>query len=164
MLHTHLCDLLGLAYPVIAAPMGPDLSGPELVAAVSNAGGPGVLQAQLSPPAVLREEIRRLRQLTDKPFGVNFILHFSHEENLAVCLEERVPVLSFFWGDPSPYVERAHAAGSTVFDQVGSVAAAERAARAGVDVIIAQGVEAGGIAGARGQRASGVQAETGGGD
>lgn len=87
MLHTHLCDLLGVAYPVIATPMGPDLSGPELVAAVSNAGGLGVLQAQLSPPAVLREEIPRLRQLTDKPFGVNFILHFPHEEIVRELVE-----------------------------------------------------------------------------
>jgi NAD(P)H-dependent flavin oxidoreductase YrpB (nitropropane dioxygenase family) len=61
-----------------------------------------------------------------------------------VCIEERVPVLSLFWGDPSPYVEAAHAAGIAVIDQVGSVAAAERSARAGVDAIIAQGVEAGG--------------------
>src|SRR5205814_1357686 len=63
---------------------------------------------------------------------------------VAVCLEERVPVLSLFWGDPAPYVVRAHAAGVTVMHQVGSVAAARRAAAAGVDVIVAQGVEAGG--------------------
>jgi NAD(P)H-dependent flavin oxidoreductase YrpB (nitropropane dioxygenase family) len=77
---------------------------------------------------------------------VNFVLALPHEENVAVCLEERVPVLSFFWGDPAPYVERAHAAGITVLDQVGSVASARRSAQAGVDVIIAQGVEAGGHA------------------
>jgi NAD(P)H-dependent flavin oxidoreductase YrpB (nitropropane dioxygenase family) len=141
---TALCHLLEIEHPIIAAPMGPDLTGPELVAAVSNAGGLGVLQAQLSPPPVFRQEIRRVRALTDKPFGVNLLLHFPVENQVAMCLEERVPVLSFFWGDPTPYVKRAHAAGVKVFHQVGSVADARRAADAGVDVIIAQGVEAGG--------------------
>jgi NAD(P)H-dependent flavin oxidoreductase YrpB (nitropropane dioxygenase family) len=75
---------------------------------------------------------------------VNVLLHFPVEDQVAICLEERVPVLSFFWGDPTPYVGRAHAAGVKVFHQVGSVADARRAAVAGVDVIIAQGVEAGG--------------------
>jgi NAD(P)H-dependent flavin oxidoreductase YrpB (nitropropane dioxygenase family) len=141
---TNLCHILGIDYPIIAAPMGPDLTGPDLVAAVSNAGGLGILQAQLCAPPLLRQEIRRIRALTDKPFGVNLILHFPVEEHVAVCLEERVPVLSFFWGDPTPYVGRAHAAGVKVFHQVGSVAEAERAAAAGIDVIVAQGVEAGG--------------------
>lgn len=124
--------------------MGPDLTGPEFVAAVSNAGGLGILQAQFCPPPVFREEIRRVRALTPKPFGVNLLLHFPVVDQVAICLEERVPVLSLFWGDPTPYVERAHAAGVKVFHQVGSVADARRAAVAGVDVIIAQGVEAGG--------------------
>lgn len=144
MLHTRLCDLLSIEVPIICAPMGPNITGLELTAAVSNAGGLGVMQAQLYPPSLLRQHIRHLRDLTDKPFGVNFVLHFPHEENVEVCLEERVPVLSFFWGDPAPYVERAHALGIKVFDQVGSVASAQRSAHAGVDVIIAQGVEAGG--------------------
>ena len=79
-----------------------------------------------------------------KPFGVNLLLHFPVEDHVAVCLEERVPVLSFFWGDPTPYVQHAHSAGVKVFHQVGSVPEAEHAAAAGVDVIIAQGGEAGG--------------------
>src|SRR5215470_2197236 len=141
---TALCHTLGIEHPIISAPMGPDISGPELVAAVSNAGGFGILQAQFCPPPRFREEIRRVRALTAKPFGVNLLLHFPVEEQVAICLEEQVPVLSFFWGDPTPYVERAHAAGVKVFHQVGSVADARRAAGAGVDVIIAQGVEAGG--------------------
>ena len=140
---TNLCHILGIEFPIIAAPMGPDLTGPDLVAAVSNAGGLGILQAQLCPPPLFRQEIRRVRALTDRPFGVNLILHFPVEDHVVVCLEERVPVLSFFWGDPTPYVGRAHAAGVKVFHQVGSVAEAERAAAAGIDVIIAQGVEAG---------------------
>ena len=141
---TNLCHLLGIEYPIIAAPMGPDLTGPDLVAAVSNAGGLGILQAQFCSPPVFRQEIRRVRAVTARPFGVNLLLHFPVEDQVAICLEERVPVLSLFWGDPTPYVGRAHAAGVKVFHQVGSVADARRAAAAGVDVIIAQGVEAGG--------------------
>jgi NAD(P)H-dependent flavin oxidoreductase YrpB (nitropropane dioxygenase family) len=141
---TNLCHILGIEHPIIAAPMGPDLTGPDLVAAVSNAGGLGILQAQLCPPPLFRQEIRRVRALTDRPFGVNLILHFPVVDHVAVCLEERVPVLSFFWGDPTPYVGRAHAAGVKVFHQVGSVAEAQKAAAAGIDVIVAQGVEAGG--------------------
>ncbi|HEX2172524.1 MAG TPA: nitronate monooxygenase [Dehalococcoidia bacterium] len=144
MLRTRLCDLLGIDVPIVCAPMGPSITGPELAAAVSNAGGLGVISFGADPPDLLRQQIRRLRDLTDKPFGVNFILHFPVEAQVAVCLEERVPVLSFFWGDPTPYVDRAHAAGAKVVDQVGSVEAAQRSARAGVDAIIAQGVEAGG--------------------
>jgi nitronate monooxygenase len=149
---TALCHLLGIEHPIIAAPMGPDLTGPELVAAVSNAGGLGILQAQLCPPPLFRQVIRRVRELTDKPFGVNLILHFPVADHVAVCLEERVPILSLFWGDPTAYVEHAHAAGTKVFHQVGSAVEAQRAAAAGVDVIIAQGAEAGGhVAGLAGQ-------------
>jgi len=144
MLRTRICDLLGIEVPIICAPLGPDLSGPDLVGAVSGAGGLGILQAQLCPPALLRGEIRRVREITDRPFGVNFILHFPHEEGVAVAIEERVPILSFFWGDPSPFIERAHRAGARVLHQVGNVAAARGAAAAGVDVVMAQGSEAGG--------------------
>ena len=143
MLKTRLCERLGIELPIIAAPMG-FVTGPELAAAVSNAGGLGVMSFSGNPAPVLREEIRRLRRLTDRPFGVNLLLYFPVEDQVAVCLEERVPVLSLFWGDPAPYVARAHAAGVTVMHQVGSVAAARSAAAAGVDVIVAQGVEAGG--------------------
>ena len=148
MLRTRLCELLGIEVPILGAPLGM-IAGPELAAAVSNAGGLGIMSFNANPPPVLREEIRRLRQLTDQPFGVNVILDgprlpFPAADVVNTCIEERVPLLSFFWGDPTPYVERAHAAGLKVIDQVGSVAAAQRSVRAGVDVIIAQGVEAGG--------------------
>ena len=98
---TRLCELLGIELPIIAAPMG-FVTGPELAAAVSNAGGLGIMSFSGNPPSVLREEIRGLRRLTSKPFGVNLILYFPIEDHLAVCLEERVPVLSLFWGDPAP--------------------------------------------------------------
>src|SRR5947199_2420678 len=148
MLRTRLCELLGIEVPILGAPLGM-IAGRELAAAVSSAGRLGILSFNGNPPPVLREEIRRLRRLTDRPFGVNVLLDgprlpFAADDLVSVCIEERVPLLSFFWGDPSPYVARAHAAGITVIDQVGSVAAAQRSVRAGVDVVIAQGVEAGG--------------------
>ena len=144
MLQTRFCERFGIAAPIVVAPMGPDLTGPELVAAVCNAGGFGILQAQLCPPPLLRDQIAHLRTLTDKPFAVNFILHFPSSDGIQVCLEERVAALSFFWGDPSEFVAPAHEAGLAVIQQVGSVETAVRSSRAGVDVIIAQGVEAGG--------------------
>src|SRR6516162_10176955 len=144
MIRTRFCERFGIDAPIMVAPMGPDLTGPDLVAAVCNAGGFGILQAQLCPPPLLRQQIRHLRTLTAKPFGVNFVLHFPHREGIQVCIDERVPALSFFWGDPSEFIPAAHAAGIAVLHQVGSVEAAVRAKQAGVDVIIAQGVEAGG--------------------
>ncbi len=143
MLHTPLCDRLGIDLPILCAPMG-FVTGPELAAAVSNAGGLGILSFHRNPPDVLRQEIRRLRQLTSRPFGVNLLLPAGVEAHVEVCLAERVPLLSLFWGDPSPFVEPAHRAGVLVIHQVGSVEEARQAARAGVDIVIAQGVEAGG--------------------
>jgi len=143
-MRTPLCDLLGIEYPIISAPMGPDLTAAAFVAAVSNAGGLGILNYQLALPPVFRRELQRVRELTDKPFAVNLILHFPIEDHVAICLEEGVPLLSFFRGDPTPFVARAHDAGAKVIHQVGAVADAERATRAGLYVIIAQGVERGG--------------------
>jgi NAD(P)H-dependent flavin oxidoreductase YrpB (nitropropane dioxygenase family) len=149
MLHTRLCKLLNIGVLVLGAPMGPDIAGLDLAAAVSNAGGLGMISWGGYPPPALGERIRRLRTMTSKPFGVNVLLEGPHlpvPESAFVdaCIAERVPVLSFFWGDPTPYVEKAHKAGVKACDQVGSVGAAKRAATAGVDFIIAQGVEAGG--------------------
>jgi NAD(P)H-dependent flavin oxidoreductase YrpB (nitropropane dioxygenase family) len=93
---------------------------------------------------LLRDQIRYLRTLSDKSFGVNFVLHFPHHAGIQVCIDERVAALSFFWGDPSEFVAPVHDEGITVLHQVGSVEAAVRAQQAGVDVIIAQGIEAGG--------------------
>jgi NAD(P)H-dependent flavin oxidoreductase YrpB (nitropropane dioxygenase family) len=148
MFRTRLCDLLGIEAPVIGAPMA-FISGPQLAAAVSNAGGLGLMSFSANPPPVLREQIRCLRGLTRKPFGVNVLLSgprlpYPVEEAVEVCLEERIPVLSTFWGDPVPIVPRARQAGVKIIHQTGSVREAERVARAGVDAIVAQGLEAGG--------------------
>ena len=144
MLTTRFCERFGIEAPIVVAPMGPDLTGPELVAAVCNAGGFGILQAQLCPPALLRQQIRYLQNLTAKPFGVNFVFTFPHRDGIQVCIDERIAALSFFWGDPAEFIPAAHAAGIAVIHQVGSIDAAIRAKRDGVDVIIAQGSEAGG--------------------
>jgi len=102
-------------------------------AAVSNAGGLGLISFGGYPPDLLRTLIQRMRELTSRPFGINMILQFPVDALVDVCLEEKVPVLSFFWGDPSRFVERAHRTGAKVIDQVGSVDAAKRSAGAGVD-------------------------------
>jgi enoyl-[acyl-carrier protein] reductase II len=144
MLKTRFSERFGIDTPIMVAPMGPDLTGPELAAAICKAGGLGILQAQLCPAPLLKQQIRYLRTLTTRPFGVNFVLKFPHHEGIQVCIDEHVAALSFFWGDPSEFVPAAHAAGIAVLHQVGSVDAAVRAQEAGTDVIIAQGVEAGG--------------------
>jgi len=143
MLATPLCPLLGIDLPIIQAPIG-SATTPALAAAVSNAGGLGMLAVTWQNINELRHTLRATRQLTDRPFGVNLVLHWPTAERLAVCLEEGVPVVSFFWGDPAPYVARVHAAGALVLHTVASAAEARQAVAAGVDVVVAQGWEAGG--------------------
>lgn len=143
MLQTSLCALLNIELPIIQAPIG-GAATPALAAAVSNAGGLGMLPLTWHSPEGVRRVIRQTRQLTDRPFGVNLILQWPQEERLKVCLEEGVPVVSFFWGDPSLYVAAAHTAGSLVMHTVGSAVEARRVRDAGVDIIVAQGWEAGG--------------------
>ncbi len=140
---TELCEKLGIDLPIIQAPIG-SAAGAPLAAAVSNAGGLGTVAVSGFGAEVAREKIREVRERTSKPFAVNLLMSFPHEEELEVCLEERIPVVSFFWGDPSRHVERFHAAGATVLLQVGSVEEARRAVDAGVDIVVAQGWEAGG--------------------
>ncbi len=144
MLKTSLCRQLGVEYPIFSAGMGGGIAGPELAAAVSNAGAFGVLGMGGLPAPYIRQQIQRLRTLTNKPFGVNLILPLLQEGQVETCLDEKVPVLILFWGDPKPYIQEAHRRGTKVFIQVGSVEEARAAAEAGVDGILAQGVEAGG--------------------
>jgi len=144
MLKTALCRQLGIEYPIFSVGFGGGMAGPELAAAVSNAGGCGVLGMGGVPAPYIAQQVKRLRTLTDKPFGVNIILPLLQEGQIEICLDEKIPILVLFWGDPKPYVEEAHRRGTKVFIQVGSVEEAQAAAEAGVDAIIAQGVEAGG--------------------
>jgi nitronate monooxygenase/enoyl-[acyl-carrier protein] reductase II len=143
MLQTPLCRDIGIEVPVFSVGMS-WLAGPELAAAVSNAGGCGVVGMAGMSGAQVRLRINQTRALTNKPFGVNVILARLQEGQIEACLDEGVPLIVFFWGDPGPYVRDAHRQGSKVFVQIGSVAEAKAAAESGVDGIIAQGAEAGG--------------------
>jgi NAD(P)H-dependent flavin oxidoreductase YrpB (nitropropane dioxygenase family) len=144
MLQTPLCGTLGIALPIWNAGMGGGGAGAELAAAVSNAGGFGVLGMGGMPAAAIRGEIQRTRQLTTRPFGVNLLLPFVDEGQVETCLEEGVAALVLFWGDPTPHIRAARRAHVKVVPQVGSVDEAKAAADAGADAVMVQGVEAGG--------------------
>jgi nitronate monooxygenase len=143
-LHTALCSLLHIEIPIIQAPSR--VATPALVAAVSNAGGLGMFGMAGRDPEGIRRMIAEAHRLTGRPFGANFLLRPEEETDtrLAVCLEAGVPVVSFFWDDPSPYIARVHVAGYLVMYTMASEADARRAVEAGVDIIVAQGWEAGG--------------------
>jgi NAD(P)H-dependent flavin oxidoreductase YrpB (nitropropane dioxygenase family) len=142
-LQTPFCRALGLAAPVVQAPIG-GATTPQLAAAVSNAGGLGMLALSWTPPAAIGERIRATRALTDRSFGVNLVLEWDQHERLRACAEQPVAVVSTFWGDPRPYVDAIHATGALHLHTVGCAEEARRAVEAGVDVIVAQGWEAGG--------------------
>jgi len=198
-LHTRICDVFGIEHPIVLAGMG-GAACPRLVAAVSEAGGLGVLGAAAWPPDVLREKIAEVRRLTDKPFGVDTLLpasvrrmpssgpsspspadklpeykefarRFMEREGLEeptadagsgggrsraamdkdffngqmkVVIEEQVPVYAAGLGDPGPWIEQMHKNGTVVIGVVGAVRHALRVKDSGVDVIVAQGHDAGG--------------------
>jgi NAD(P)H-dependent flavin oxidoreductase YrpB (nitropropane dioxygenase family) len=118
--------------------------GPTLAAAVSNAGGLGMLAPWRADVETMRRQIRETRALTPRPFAVNLVLEIPQQERLAVCLDEGVPIISFFWRDPASLVPRAKAGGAVVLHTVGSADDAKRAVDCGVDIVVAQGWEAGG--------------------
>lgn len=140
---TQLCKVLKITEPVVQAPMG-GVTNSALVAAVSNAGGLGILACGWRSADQIRRSLREIRALTDRPFGVNFVLHMADEAIFQICLDDRVPVFSFFRGDPGPATARAHAIGAKVVHQVTTLAEAQQACAVGVDVLVAQGCEAGG--------------------
>jgi NAD(P)H-dependent flavin oxidoreductase YrpB (nitropropane dioxygenase family) len=147
MIHTRICDLLGIVHPIVLGGMGTATNAP-LVAAVSNAGGFGTLGTSAFNAAQLKTEIASIRERTEKPFGINHLLFQIPEETFAVTLRAQPAVVAFAWArkdqDLREYFERAHDAGSKVMHMVGEVPEALRAAEAGADVIVAQGTEAGG--------------------
>ncbi len=144
MLTTSLCRRLGIDYPIFCAPMGGGSAGPELASAVSNAGGLGALGLVALPAPYIRELIQRTQALTCKPFLANLVIPNLQGGELDACFDEKLPILGLFWGDPKPFVSDAHRRGIKVIPQIGSVEEAVAAAEAGVDAVIAQGVEAGG--------------------
>ena len=185
-LRTPICDQLGIEVPILQAGMGMGARH-ELVAAVSNAGGLGVIGGAPLAPRALHEEIQRVRELTDRPFGVDLLLPPQltsdnpslaaareaiaglpaeqrealgeldvlvtpgHVDNqVAVCLDEQVPVLVSGLGSPAPWLDDLHAHGITVLAIAGAVRHAERHAADGVDAIIASGSDGGGHVGTLG--------------
>jgi NAD(P)H-dependent flavin oxidoreductase YrpB (nitropropane dioxygenase family) len=143
MLHTRVCNLLGIEHPIVQAGMASYVT-PELVAAVSNAGGLGLLGSVDWSAAELAERVAAVQRLTGQPFGVNIVLATPHVDKLDVLLAARVPVIATSWGDPTPVVAAAHAVGARVLHQVETPGEAARVAAYGVDIIIAQGSDGGG--------------------
>lgn len=144
MIETNLCSLLGIKYPIIQGGMA-WVAESTLAAGVSNAGGLGLIAAANAPVDYVREEIRKAKKLTDKPFGVNIMLLSDNAEEIAklVC-EEGVKVVTTGAGNPGKYVEMWKSHGIKIITVVASVALAKRMERSGVDAIIAEGSESGG--------------------
>ncbi|KAF5183815.1 Hydroxyproline o-galactosyltransferase galt3 [Thalictrum thalictroides] len=137
--------LLGFEHGIVLAPMGADVSGPELVAAVANSGAIGLLASPIDDYDRTVKAIRETKKLTDKPFGAGILLEFDNAKTVKAIFDEKLSVMEVYWGKfPKEMVDEAHKHGIKVIHQVGSVKAAERAIAAGVDCIIAQGLEAGG--------------------
>jgi enoyl-[acyl-carrier protein] reductase II len=143
MLRTPVCDLLGIEVPLMQAAIWPATS-PELVAAVSEAGGLGSVGSVFESAESIKGQIARVRDMTQRPFAVNHVVPLLDEEAFEATLEAKPAVISLALGDPAGLLERAHAAGAKVVHQVHTVEQAKRVADLGVDVIIAQGSEAGG--------------------
>ncbi len=139
MVRTPVCELLGIERPIVQAPMS---AVPELAAAVSNAGALGMLALTWSTPA--GDVVRKTTELTDRPFGGNLVLASDQHRRLDEALEAGLRIVSLFWGDPADYVEQVHDADGVVLHTVGSADEARRAVASGVDVVVAQGWEAGG--------------------
>src|SRR6185312_3547029 len=150
MIHTRICDLLGIPHPIVLGGMGTATSAP-LVAAVSNAGGFGTLGTSHLNPELLDREVNSIRERTEKPFGINHLLFSTTEEIFRVTLAARPAVITFAWPkldqDLREYIQRAHDAGAKVMYMAGEVPLGVRAAEAGADIIISQGTEAGGHVG-----------------
>jgi len=146
-LRTRVCDTLGCRYPVLQAGMG-GVARSELVAAVTGAGGYGFLGMVREPPDLIAREIAAVRERTAGPFGVNLIPAATDRgllrDEMAVCIEAGIHALCFFWDVDEDAVAKAKAADILVLHQVGTVEDAVRAVAAGADIVIAQGVEAGG--------------------
>ncbi len=143
-MNTEITKLLGIEYPIIQGGMA-WVAEHHLAAAVSEAGGLGLIGAANAPADWVREQIRAARKLTDKPFGVNIMLMSPYAEDVAkVVVEEGVSVVTTGAGNPEKYMEQWKAAGIKVIPVVASVALAKRLERSGVDAVVAEGTEAGG--------------------
>lgn len=141
---TKITELLGIEYPVFQGGMA-WIAESNLAAAVSNAGGLGIIAGGSAPIDYLRDQIRNCKKLTDKPFGVNIMLMSPNTEELAqLVIDEKVPVVTTGAGNPGKYMAKWKEAGIKVIPVVASVALAKRMERAGADAVIAEGTESGG--------------------
>src|SRR3990172_7737472 len=149
MFKTELTERLGIEYPIVQAGMG-GVAMAELVAAVSNAGGLGVIGAAMLNPATLRAEILKVKELTDKPFAVDLLLAQGwpgQAEMIQVMFDEEVPVFASGLGNPAPYAEDMHEHGITIMAVIGAVRHARKVVEGGTDIVVAQGPEGGGHTG-----------------
>ena len=150
MLRTRVCDLLKVDHPVVLGGMASGTN-PALVAAVTAAGGFGILGVTFLTPEQQRADTVKIREQTTGPFGLNHLLAFATEDRFAATLEARPRVVSTAWAwsdqDLRPFFDRAHAAGALAMHMVSAVPEAIRARGAGADIIVAQGTEGGGHVG-----------------
>ncbi|MDK2961687.1 MAG: enoyl-[acyl-carrier protein] reductase [Eubacteriaceae bacterium] len=146
MVNTPLCELLGIEVPILQGGMA-WISDAELAAAVSNAGGLGIISSMNADESWLRAEIQKAKGLTDKPFGVNVMLMNPHVEQIAeVLIDEKVPVVTTGAGNPAKFIKRWIEAGIKVIPVVPSSGLAKFSERAGATAVIAEGGESGGQA------------------
>ena len=148
MLHTPICDYFGIKYPILLAGMG-GVAMHKLVAAVSNAGGLGVLGAASLSPDELRAEIRKIRELTDKPFAVDMLAPIPDmmRPHVPVMIEEKIKVFVAGLSVPQEFVKVMHDNGMKIVVMCGKVHHGVKSQDAGADVVVAQGTEAGGHTG-----------------
>ncbi|BAT72116.1 enoyl-[acyl carrier protein] reductase II [Thermosulfidibacter takaii ABI70S6] len=147
MFHTRICELCGIKYPIFQGGMA-WVSDYHLASAVSEAGGLGIIAAGHLTPEEVREQIRKTRERTSKPFGVNVMFMSPYVDDIMqVVIEEKVAVVTTGAGSPGKYVKALKEAGIRVIPVVASVALAQRMEREGVDAVIAEGMESGGHVG-----------------
>lgn len=140
----NIAELLNIKYPLIQGGMA-HIATHKLASAVSNAGGLGLIASGANDAETIRAEIRKCRELTDKPFGVNIMLMSPHAKDIAqMVIEEKVHVVTTGAGNPGPFMEAWKKAGIIVIPVVPSVALARRVERNGADAVIVEGTEAGG--------------------
>jgi enoyl-[acyl-carrier protein] reductase II len=144
-LSTRVTELLGVRYPIVQAPMG-WIARAQLASAVSEAGGLGIIETSSGDLPAVRDEIRKMRDLTDKPFGVNIAQLFVRDPSIVeFVVEQGVRFVTTSAGDPNKYTAQLKSAGLTVFHVVPTLAAARKAVDAGVDGLVVEGGEGGGF-------------------
>jgi enoyl-[acyl-carrier protein] reductase II len=144
MLRTSICDLLGIKYPIIQGGMA-HLGTAELVSAVSNAGGLGIIGTGYYEPDWVRDQIERTREKTDRPFGINIQLRSPHiEQVVRIILEEKIKIVTTGAGNPAKYMPDFKQAGMKVIPVIAGVSAAIKVQDAGADAVVAEGMESAG--------------------